>query len=154
MPVRLPPFTGRKVFGHDRRDAGRHPLPRTEPARKPIHPDHRMIVNIHNAPFRPFVCDDGLAPGDDILQRGGDQPTGRGFHVCRMPAGMTTRGHRRNGHEQFPILKGELIASDGTMLRKGDMVFYRDGTEHKSRTPNGCLLTAHIAGPEFSADGG
>ena len=49
-----------------------------------------------------------------------------------------------NGHEQFLILEGELIESDGTVFRKGDMVFYRDGTEHNSYTPNGCLLAVHI----------
>jgi hypothetical protein len=27
-------------------------------------------------------------------------------------------------------------------------VFYRDGTEHHSFTPDGCLLAVHIAGPE------
>jgi hypothetical protein len=28
------------------------------------------------------------------------------------------------------------------------MVFYRDGTEHHSYTPNGCLLAVHIASAE------
>ena len=119
---------------------------------KPIHPDDRKIANIHNAPFRPFVYDDGLALGDEILQLDDDQPLGTGFHIYRMPAGMTTRGHRHNGHEQFLILEGELHESDGTILRAGDMVFYRDGTEHNSYTPNGCLLAVHIAGPETLVD--
>jgi anti-sigma factor ChrR (cupin superfamily) len=66
--------------------------------------------------------------------------------------GMKTLGHRHNGHEQFLILEGELHESDGTILRAGDLVFYRDGTEHNSYTPNGCLLAVHIAGPEFPVD--
>ena len=60
--------------------------------------------------------------------------------------------HRHNGHEQFLILDGELHESDGTILKAGDLVFYRDGTEHNSYTPNGCLLAVHIAGPEFPVD--
>jgi hypothetical protein len=32
------------------------------------------------------------------------------------------------------------------------MVFYRDGTEHNSHTPDGCLLAVHIVGPEFTAE--
>ena len=85
----------------------------------------------------------------EVLQLDDSQPLGIGFHVYRMPPGMTTRGHRHNGHEQFLILEGELHESDGTILRAGDMVFYRDGTEHNSYTPNGCLLAVHIAGPEI-----
>jgi quercetin dioxygenase-like cupin family protein len=114
----------------------------------PIDPKHRRIANIHQAPFRPFVYPDGVALGDTVLQLDDSQTLGVGFHVYRMPPGITTRGHRHNGHEQFLILEGELHESDGTILRAGDMVFYRDGTEHNSYTPNGCLLAVHIAGPE------
>ena len=38
------------------------------------------------------------------------------------------------------------------MLKAGDMVFYADGTEPDSHTPNGCLLAVHIAGPEFPTE--
>jgi len=123
-----------------------------EPNMKPIDPSDRRIVNIQNAEFKPFVYPDGDALGDEVLQLDTDKPIGEGFHVYRMPAGMTTRGHRHNGHEQFLILEGELHESDGTILRKGDLVFYRDGTEHHSYTPDGCLLAVHIAGPEIPVD--
>ena len=119
---------------------------------RPIDADDRKSANIHDAAFTPFVYDDGLALGDSILQLDADQPLGIGFHVYRMPAGMRTRGHRHNGHEQFLILDGELHESDGTVLKAGDLVFYRDGSEHDSFTPNGCLLAVHIAGPEVSVD--
>jgi anti-sigma factor ChrR (cupin superfamily) len=115
---------------------------------QPIDPKDRRIANIHSATFTPFVYPDGVALGDAVLQLDDGPPLGVGFHVYRMPPGMTTRGHRHNGHEQFLILEGELHESDGTILRAGDMVFYRDGTEHNSFTPNGCLLAVHIAGPE------
>lgn len=115
-------------------------------------PSERRIVNIHQGEYRPFVYDDGEAMGDTILQLDDDKPLGEGFHVYRMPAGMTTRAHKHNGHEQFLILEGELIESDGTVLKPGDMVFYRDGTVHNSYTPNGCLLAVHIVGPEAEAE--
>ena len=119
---------------------------------KPIAKTDRRIANIRDADFVPFVYDDGVALGDTVLQLDDDLPTGTGFHVYRMPAGMKTRSHRHNGHEQFLILEGELIESDGTVLRAGDMVFYRDGTEHNSWTPDGCLLAVHIAGPETTLE--
>ena len=119
---------------------------------KPIDPNDRRVANIHEATFTPFVYPDGLALGDAILQHDDTVELGTGFHVYRMPPGMTTRGHRHNGHEQFLILDGELHESDGTVFRKGDLVFYRDGTEHHSYTPNGCLLAVHIAGPEIAVE--
>lgn len=116
---------------------------------QPIDPKDRKVANIHQVEFTPFVYPDGRALGDSVLQLDDEKALGTGFHVYRMPPGMTTRSHRHNGHEQFLILEGELIESDGTVLRAGDLVFYRDGTEHNSYTPNGCLLAVHIAGPEF-----
>ncbi len=106
------------------------------------------VANIHTAEFKPFVYDDGVALGDTVLQMDDSLPLGTGFHVYRMPAGMKTRAHRHNGHEQFLILEGELVESDGRVFRAGDLVWYRDGTEHNSYTPNGCLLAVHIADPE------
>lgn len=119
---------------------------------KPIGKGDRKVVNIHSAEFRPFVYPDGGALGDEVLQLDDSRSLGEGFHVYRMPAGMTTRSHRHNGHEQFLILQGELHESDGTILRTGDLVFYRGGSEHHSYTPGGCLLAVHIAGPEIAVD--
>ena len=119
---------------------------------KPIDPKDRRVVNIHQAAFKPFACSDGTMLGDTVLQLDDEQPLGVGFHVYRMPAGMTTRGHRHNGHEQFLILEGELHESDGTIFRVGDLVFYRGGTEHNSFTPNGCLVAVHITGPETEVE--
>ncbi len=119
---------------------------------KPITDTNRIVANIHQAAFTGFVYPDGVALGDSVLQLDAGSPLGIGFHVYRMPAGMTTRGHRHTGHEQFLILEGELHESDGRVLRAGDLVFYRDGTEHHSFTPNGCLLAVHIAGPEVVLD--
>ena len=111
-------------------------------------PASRRVANIHTAAFTPFVYPDGVALGDAILQLDSDRPLGEGFHVYRMPAGMRTRSHIHNGHEQFLILEGELIENDGTVFKPGDLVFYADGTEHNSYTPHGCLLAVHIVRAE------
>ena len=112
----------------------------------------RRVANIFEAEFKPFVYPDGVQLGDTVLQLDEEKPLGTGFHVYRMPPGMTTRGHRHNGDEQFLILEGELIENDGTVFRKGDLVWLRDGTEHCSYTPNGCLLAVHIVAPETTVE--
>ncbi len=119
---------------------------------KPVKPEDRRVANIYQAAFKPFVYDDGVALGDEVLQLDDGLPLGTGFHVYRMPPGLATRPHRHNGHEQFLILEGELHENDGTVFRKGDLVWLRDGTEHNSYSPQGCLLAVHIAGPEFPVD--
>ena len=119
---------------------------------KPIKSDERRLANIYDAEFKPSIYDDGLALGDSVLQLDSDRPLGVGFHVYRMPPGMTTRPHRHNGHEQFLILEGELIENDGTVFKPGDMVWLRGGTEHCSYTPNGCLLAVHITATETTLD--
>ena len=118
----------------------------------PIDPQDRRVANIHRAEFADFVFPDGTTLGDGVLQLKMDQPLGTGFHVYRMPAGMVTRGHRHNGDEQFLVLEGELHEKDGTVFRSGDLVWYRDGTEHNSYTPNGCLLAVHIVATETEVD--
>jgi hypothetical protein len=42
--------------------------------------------------------------------------------------------------EDFLIIEGELIESDGRVLKAGDFVHYEPGTHHNSRTEKGCLL--------------
>jgi uncharacterized cupin superfamily protein len=42
--------------------------------------------------------------------------------------------------EDFLVLEGELIESDGTVLKAGDFVSYQPGSAHSSRTDSGCLI--------------
>jgi len=114
---------------------------------KPMTPDTRRSANLTDA-FTAFVYPDGVSLGDSILQPNSDRPLGTGFHLYRMPAGMTTRGHRHNGEEHFYVLDGELIDNDGTVFGPGDIVSYRDGTEHHSSSPKGCTLVVYITEAE------
>lgn len=118
----------------------------------PVKPQDRRVANIYSADFKRFVYEDGLALGDSVLQLDDEKPLGVGFHVYRMPAGMTSRPHRHNGHEQFLILEGDLVENDGTVFKTGDLVWFRDGTEHCSHSPNGCLLAVHISGLEETVE--
>src|SRR5262249_11499880 len=67
---------------------------------KPVKPEDRRVINIKSGEYKPFVYEDGAMLGDSVLQLNDELPLGVGFHVYRMPAGMTTRPHRHNGREQ------------------------------------------------------
>ena len=114
---------------------------------KPITPTNRRVANVAQA-FTRFVYPDGVALDDAVLQPNTDRALGTGFHLYRMPPGMTTRGHRHEGEEHFYIIEGDLTDSDGATFGPGDIVSYTDGTEHSSSTKSGCLLVVWISEPE------
>ena len=70
---------------------------------RPINDADRKVANIHTDAFEPFVYPDGLALGDGVLQLDTGIPLGTGFHVYKMPPGMTSRSHRHI-HHQLPIV--------------------------------------------------
>jgi hypothetical protein len=42
--------------------------------------------------------------------------------------------------EEFLVLEGDLVDSDGTTFGPGDFVSYEAGTHHNSWTEGGCLI--------------
>jgi quercetin dioxygenase-like cupin family protein len=114
----------------------------------PVKAADRRVVNIHTAPFKPWIGRDGDVSGQHTLQLDDAKPQGVGFHVFRMDPGSTTDAHEHTEHEEFLILSGELIENDGTVYREGDLVWMRKGTEHSSHTETGCVMAVFIAAPE------
>ena len=62
--------------------------------------------------------------------------------------GSETIAHTHDGVEDFLILEGEVIESDGTRLQAGDFVSYPPGSQHNTRTETGCLLIGFDWGKE------
>ena len=108
---------------------------------KPIAPESRRVVNIHDAEFTPFFS--GGQHDGDVLQLNTDKPLGAGFYIYKMAPGTTTVAHQHRGAEEFLILEGDLTDNDGTEYRAGDLVWLADGTEHCSTTKNGCLIAVY-----------
>ena len=108
---------------------------------KPIPAEDRRVANIHKAAFEPFFSD-GVEDGE-VLQLNTDRAPGTGFHVYRMPPGMTTQAHSHVGHEEVLIIEGDLTDHDGTRYGPGDLVWLRDGSSHSSYTENGCLIAVY-----------
>jgi quercetin dioxygenase-like cupin family protein len=63
-----------------------------------------------------------------------------GSYLMRMQPGARTIAHDHPGYEEFLVLEGELIDSDGTVFKSGDFVSFAPGTRHWSHTETGCLL--------------
>ena len=100
----------------------------------------RRIQNIYETPFEPYDMDGPLEKDKSCLPVSWTKESGRGCYLIRMEPGSETIAHEHRCREEFLILEGELIESDGTVLKTGDMVSYDQGTFHNSRTETGCLL--------------
>ena len=100
----------------------------------------RRVTNIFDTPYVAYDLDGRVQKDMQLLNLSYNKDTGLGWYVIRMAPGAATIPHTHNSREEYLILEGDLIESDGTVLREGDFVYYAPGTHHNSRTDNGCLL--------------
>ena len=82
--------------------------------------DDRTIVNIHETAFDAYDLEGPAQEDMSLLSVSYNAETRRGIYVIRMEPGAVTIPHTHECMEEFLILEGELIESDGTVLRKGD----------------------------------
>lgn len=108
----------------------------------PIKPSDRIVANLADAQFEPFLSSDGTKDGEVFQVNGGRR--GYGFHIYRMEPGQTTVPHIHHGDEEFFLIEGDLTDHDGYVYKPGDLVCLRDGTRHSSYSENGCLLVVHL----------
>ena len=100
----------------------------------------RSITPIARTKFQPYDLEGPVQPDMSWLPISYRKETGVGSYFMRMQPGARTIAHDHPGHEEFLILEGELIDSDGTVFRTGEFVSFAPGTRHWSRTDTGCLL--------------
>ena len=101
----------------------------------------RKIVNIFEDEFLPYDMEGPLQEDMGFIplsyNKDGDE---NGAYAIKMDPGSETIAHVHGGNEDYLIVQGELIESDGTVLKPGDFVHYEPGSYHNSRTETGCLL--------------
>ena len=100
----------------------------------------RSITPITRIAFQPYDLEGPVQPEMSWLPITFRKETGVGSYVMRMQPGARTMAHDHPGYEEFLVLEGELIDSDGTTFKTGDFVSFAPGTHHCSRTETGCLL--------------
>lgn len=99
----------------------------------------RTVVNVHTAALQQYDLEGPLQPDITWLPISYDRASGQGSYLMRMDPGAVTIEHEHAGFEEFLILEGDLVDSDGTVFGPGDFVSYRGGT-HNSWTVGGCLI--------------
>lgn len=101
--------------------------------------NQRQIINTKTAKFDMYDFGGPVLEGIGQLDLSYDRETGHGVYMIRMEPGTETTAHVHTVREEYLILEGDLVESDGTVLGPGDYVIYEPGTKHSSRTVNGCL---------------
>jgi anti-sigma factor ChrR (cupin superfamily) len=104
--------------------------------------DHesRRVFNAYTTPFHEYDLEGPVQPEMSWLPVSYDRETGQGCYLMRMQPGAVTIAHEHQGMEEFLVLEGDLVDSDGTVFGPGDFISYEAGTNHNSWTGGGCLL--------------
>ena len=106
----------------------------------------RKITKINNLKFEPFDKYGKPIDGWSWHKISFDEKTNFGTYISKLKPGTETLAHIHSGHEEFLILDGELIDSDGTVFKKGDFISYEPNSSHSSYTKKGCLILTFMRG--------
>jgi quercetin dioxygenase-like cupin family protein len=100
-----------------------------------------IVIKTHEADFIPYDLE-----GPDQLRLiqwlpvTYDRKSATGSYYFKMLPGAVTTPHTHPGYEEFFVIEGEAIESDGRVLRAGDFVSFAPGSHHNTRTETGCLM--------------
>ena len=108
--------------------------------------DKRKITKLHNLKFEPFDKYGDPIKGWSWHKISFDDKTNFGTYISKLDPNTKTLEHIHTGYEEFLILEGELIDSDGTIFRKGDFISYKPNSSHSSYTKKGCLILTFMRG--------
>ena len=98
------------------------------------------VINTNTAEYYVYDFEGPALDGVYQLDLSYDQETGHGAYMIRMEPGTITTKHVHTLREEYLIIEGDIIESDGTVLGPGDYIIYEPGSEHNSRTESGALI--------------
>ena len=100
----------------------------------------RHVIDIHSVEFKPFDRYGAPVPFMSWHIISYDQTSGQGSYVLKMDPGAQSVPHTHMGFEEFLIVEGELIDSDGMIFKKGKFVSFEPGSQHSSFSEKGALI--------------
>ena len=106
----------------------------------------KKITNLDKLTFEPFDKYGKPIKGWTWHKISFDEKTNFGTYISKIDPGTHTIPHVHTGHEEFLILEGELIDSDGTIFKKGDFISYEPNSSHSSFTKKGCVILTFMRG--------
>ena len=102
--------------------------------------ENRQIVPTSKTPFQEYDLEGPVQPEIKWLPLNFQREIGQGIYLIRAEPGAKFISHVHRFFEDFLIMEGDLVDSDGTVYGPGDFVSYEPGSEHHSWTETGCLI--------------
>ena len=114
--------------------------------------DLRTVANIKTLKWE--LLDQPGLPGEKVwwYNLSYDPVLGNGSYLYKMEAGTRSNPHKHAGPEEFFMLEGDLIDSDGYVYKTGDFVSLAAGSRHNSTSPNGCVIVVTHRGKVIDLD--
>ena len=107
----------------------------------------RKITDLYNVKFKPFDNYGKIIPGMSWYKISyNKENNGQGSYVLKMDPGAKSVPHEHTGYEEFLMLDGELIDSDGKIFKKDNFITFEPGSTHSSYTKDGCLILVFMRG--------
>ncbi len=98
---------------------------------KPVE-ELRKVVNVYEAEFEPYGLQGVEQAELKWVNISYDEKTGQGCFLIRFEPGARSIAHEHTGFEEFLILEGDLVDSDGREYKPGDFVSFKPGSKHSS----------------------
>ncbi|MEM7222425.1 MAG: cupin domain-containing protein [Pseudomonadota bacterium] len=118
-----------------------------------LDPALRRIISLPTEDFRPYDRFGTVRPGLTWLPLSKESADGGpGCFAIRFAPGATSQLHVHSDVEEFYVLEGELIDSDGGRLKAGDFVSYEAGSQHSSHAPEGAVILVFLRVPNQRID--
>ena len=113
----------------------------------------RKITNPYDLEFVPFDNYGVIVPGMSWHKISYSKKNGgQGTYVLKMEPGAKSLPHKHTGFEEFLMIEGELIDSDGTVFKSGEFVSFEPGSKHSSYSKNGALIVVFQRGLNEAID--
>jgi quercetin dioxygenase-like cupin family protein len=113
----------------------------------------REIIGTAEAKFEPFDQYGEPVAGLSWFKLNYDPKAVSGNYLLRFGPGARSLPHVHTALEEFLVLEGELVDSDGTVFKPGDFIRYLPGSQHFSASPRGCVILVFLHGPNRLIDG-
>ncbi len=108
--------------------------------------DKRTLVNAFTTDYQPYGLQGEEQSDISWHNISWNEESQSGFFLVKFRPGGSSIPHEHLGYEEFVILEGDLVDSDGAKYVTGDCVSLESGSRHYSTSEIGATIAVFIRG--------
>jgi hypothetical protein len=107
----------------------------------PLQPGQRQVFHTNSVEWLPYLRDGKPVPRMkwSPLSANSELRSG-GRYLLRLEPGCVGPLHKHDGWDEFFVIDGSIVDSDGTVMKTGDYAIYQPGSVHWTDSPAGVTL--------------